>query len=271
MTPDPTAHEADGRGDRSTIIVSEQHVPLPITVAGTPHPRDLWCTVASSVVMKFLDDLRAHFRAIRTLSKGVTTGLSELSEDPDPIALFRRWYNDAQDSGLLLPESMSLSTSSPAGAPSARMVLLKGVDQDGFRFFTNYESRKARELEANPQAALCFYWSILQRQVRVEGSVLRLPKAESEAYFRTRSRGSQTGAWASDQSRQIPDRESLESKVAKVETQFTGENIPLPPYWGGYLLSPHCIEFWQGRANRLHDRLLYTQTVGGWVTTRLQP
>lgn len=221
--------------------------------------------------MNFFDDLRAHFRAIRTLSKGVTVGLVELSADPDPIALFGRWYDEAEESGLLFPESMSLATSTLAGTPSARMVLLKGVDQDGFRFFTNYESRKAREIEANPQAALCFYWSVLERQVRVEGSVSRLPKAESEAYFGTRHRGSQTGAWASDQSRQIPDRRTLELKVADVEAQFNEENIPRPPYWGGYLLKPHHIEFWQGRSDRLHDRLLYTRTDGGWVITRLQP
>jgi len=221
--------------------------------------------------MNFLNDLRAHFRAIRTLSKGVTKGLIELSADPDPIALFSRWYDEAEESGLLLPESMSLATSTLAGAPSARMVLLKGVDQEGFRFFTNYESRKAREIEVNPQAALCFYWSVLERQVRVEGSVSRLPKAESEAYFGTRSRGSQIGAWASNQSRKIPDRKTLKLKVADVEGQFNEEDIPLPPSWGGYLLKPHRIEFWQGRSDRLHDRLLYTQTAGDWMITRLQP
>ena len=221
--------------------------------------------------MNFLDDLRAHFRAIRTLSKGVTKGLIELSADPDPIALFSRWYDEAEESGLLLPESMSLATSTLTGAPSVRMVLLKGVDQEGFRFFTNYESRKAREIEANPQVALCFYWSVLERQVRVEGSVSRLPKAESEAYFGTRPRGSQIGAWASDQSRKVPDRKTLELKVVDVEGRFDEEDIPLPSYWGGYLLKPHRIEFWQGRADRLHDRLLYTQTDRDWLITRLQP
>ena len=221
--------------------------------------------------MNFLDDLKAHFRAIRTLSKGVTKGLIELSADPDPIALFSRWYDEAEESGLLLPESMSLATSTLTGAPSARMVLLKGVDQEGFRFFTNYESRKAREIEANPQASLCFYWSVLERQVRVEGSVSRLPKAESEAYFGTRPRGSQIGAWASDQSRKILDRQTLKLKVADVEGRFNEEDIPLPSYWGGYLLKPHRIEFWQGRADRLHDRLLYTQTDRDWMITRLQP
>jgi len=221
--------------------------------------------------MNFLDDLKAHFRAIRTLSKGVTKGLIELSADPDPIALFSRWYDEAEESGLLLPESMSLATSTLTGAPSVRMVLLKGVDQEGFRFFTNYESRKAREIEANPQVALCFYWSVLERQVRVEGSVSRLPKAESEAYFGTRPRGSQIGAWASDQSRKVPDRKTLELKVVDVEGRFDEEDIPLPSYWGGYLLKPHRIEFWQGRADRLHDRLLYTQTDRDWLITRLQP
>lgn len=222
--------------------------------------------------MSALDDLRAHLRAIRTLTKGVTAGLSELAAVDDPIDLFRRWYDDATASGLLLPEAAALATASADGAPSIRMVLLKGVDERGFRFFTNYESRKARELEENPRAALCFYWSVLERQVRVEGAVARVSKEESEAYFRTRPRGSRIGAWASDQSRPIEDRAALEACAREMEERFRETEVPLPPHWGGYVLDPARIEFWQGRANRLHDRIRYARADGeGWAVTRLQP
>jgi len=221
--------------------------------------------------MTNLDDLRAHLRAIRTLAKGVTSGISELDAEADPLAMFTRWWEEAEDSGLLLPEAMSLATATPDGAPSVRMILLKGVDERGFRFFTNYESRKADELEANPQAALGFYWSVLERQVRVEGRVTRLSEAESDAYFQTRGRGSRVGAWASDQSRPIADRAGLESRAAEVQARFGRAEIPLPPHWGGYVLEPGRIEFWQGRADRLHDRLAYTRAEDDWRVTRLQP
>jgi len=218
-----------------------------------------------------LDDLRAHLRAIRTLTKGVAAGLSELEAGDDPFATFRRWYSDAEESGLLMPESMALATATPDGAPSVRMVLLKGLDERGFRFFTNYESRKSEELEANPRAALCFHWSVLERQVRVEGRVERISLEESEAYFHTRSRGSQIGAWASDQSRPIEGRAALEAREREAKERFGGGEIPLPPYWGGYVLDPSRIEFWQGRANRLHDRLCYERAGEGWSVSRLQP
>lgn len=222
--------------------------------------------------MSALNDLRAHLRAIRTLIGGVTAGFSELEAEPDPIEQFRRWYARAEESGLLLPDSMALATATPVGTPSVRMVLVKGVDERGFRFFTNYESRKAREMDANPQAALCFYWSVLERQIRVEGTVERIPEAESAEYFRTRPRGSQLGAWASDQSRPIATRGALEEKFREASERFAGTDVELPPNWGGYVLRPRRMEFWQGRADRLHDRIAY-ERVGddGWEVTRLQP
>lgn len=231
--------------------------------------------------MSKFDELRAHLRAIRTLTRGVTHGLPALEASSDPYALFGRWFKDAEASGLLLPESMALATATREGRPSVRMVLLKGADPDGFRFFTNYGSRKAAELDDNPQASLCFHWSVLERQVRVEGRVERLSAEDSAAYFATRDRGSQIGAWASAQSRAIADRAELQAQVAEAESRFNGRDVPLPDFWGGYLLVPDRFEFWQGRANRLHDRLEYTprarspdgsrEADGDWEVTRLQP
>lgn len=166
---------------------------------------------------------------------------------------------------------MALATATPDGVPAARMMLLKGVDRRGFVFFTNYESRKGRELLANPRAALVFHWAALQRQVRVEGSVERLTVAESEAYFRTRPRGSRIGAWASRQSADLSSRADLDRRVAEYEAKFAGQEVPLPPFWGGVRLRPAAIEFWQGRINRLHDRVRYTRTDGGWAVARLYP
>jgi pyridoxamine 5'-phosphate oxidase len=151
------------------------------------------------------------------------------------------------------------------------MMLLKGVDPRGFTFFTNYESRKAHELRDNARAALVFHWAVLLRQVRVEGTVERLTQAESDAYFQTRARGSQIGAWASQQSAELGSRAELDSRFAEYKAQFAGQSIPLPPFWGGYRLVPTSIEFWQGRINRLHDRLRYTREQGGWRVTRLYP
>lgn len=221
--------------------------------------------------MSALDDLRAHLRGMRTLVRGVTSGLPDLAAVDDPLVLFEAWFEEAEASGLLLPESMALATATPDGAPSVRMVLLKGVDARGFRFFTNHESRKASELATNPRGALCFHWSVLERQVRVEGPVSRLSREESEAYFRTRARGSQIGAWASDQSRPIGSRAELEAKERAAASRFAEGEVPLPPYWGGYRLAPERIEFWQGRANRLHDRLRFQREGEGWSVTRLQP
>ncbi len=166
---------------------------------------------------------------------------------------------------------MTLATATPDGMPAARMMLLKGVDQRGFTFFTNYESRKGRELLANSRAALVFHWAVLQRQVRVEGSVERLTHAESEAYFQTRPRGSQIGAWASRQSAELSSREELDRRVREHQDRFAGQAVPLPPFWGGFRLTPTAIEFWQGRINRLHDRLRYVRDGSGWTVARLYP
>lgn len=210
-------------------------------------------------------------RAIITLGKGVTFGLSELRAGPDPFALFRDWFQAAERAGILLPESMTLATATPDGVPSARMILLKGYGPDGFVFFTNYESRKADELEANPRAALVLHWPVLERQVRIEGGVTRLTHEESEAYFRSRPRGSRIGAWASKQSKPLESRGVLEARVREVEKKYPGGEVPLPDFWGGYRLAAERIEFWQGKANRLHDRLLYKKDADGWSVVRLYP
>jgi pyridoxamine 5'-phosphate oxidase len=165
----------------------------------------------------------------------------------------------------------ALATADAAGRPSVRMVLLRGADERGFVFHTNYNSRKARELAANPQAALCFHWHTLEEQIRVEGRVERLPADESDAYFHSRPRGSQLGAWASDQSAVLPSRESLEEKYRAIERQFEGEAVPRPPFWGGFRLVPDRIEFWYGRPDRLHDRLSYTRDGDAWRIERLYP
>ncbi|HST42997.1 MAG TPA: pyridoxamine 5'-phosphate oxidase [Conexibacter sp.] len=189
----------------------------------------------------------------------------------DPIELFRRWFADAQAAQMPQPDAMTLATVAADGRPSARIVLLKGVDARGFQFFTNYESRKAGELRADARAALAFVWIPMFRQVRVTGDVTQLDAAESDAYFATRPRGSQIGAWASQQSRELADRAALEARVGELEERFAGGDVPRPPHWGGYLLEPREIEFWQGRENRLHDRFTYTRTDGGWSRARLQP
>lgn len=200
---------------------------------------------------------------------------AELTEDdllPDPIALVARWFSEAQAAGIPQPDAMTLATATPDGRPSARVVLLKGVDERGFAFFTNYESRKARELDANPRAALVLLWNELQRQVRVTGSVARVGADESDAYFATRPRGSQLGAWASQQSRPLPDRGELDERWAALDARYGGQPVPRPPHWGGYRLDPDEVEVWQGRANRLHDRFAYVRGAGGgWQRTRLQP
>jgi pyridoxamine 5'-phosphate oxidase len=215
--------------------------------------------------------LRSNLRALFTLGRGVFKGITTLTAGDDPIAFFGEWFEEAKESGLFLPESACLATASPDGVPSGRMVLLKAVDERGFVFYTNYESRKGEELAANPKASLVFYWGVLERQVRVEGTVEKVSTEESEAYFSTRPRGSQIGAWASDQSRPLESREALERRFEEHEARFRGEGVPLPPYWGGYRLRPDWIEFWQGRANRLHDRLAYGRSDTGWTVTRLSP
>ena len=191
--------------------------------------------------------------------------------DPDPIVQFGRWMEEALAEGLLLPNTMTLATATPDGRPSARMVLLKGFDRDGFVFYTNYESRKGRELTENPRAALVFYWSQLERQVRVEGPVARAPAEESDAYFASRPLESRLGAWASRQSAPLGSRTELEGRLAELEERYSSGDVPRPPHWGGWLVRPEAIELWQGRPNRLHDRFLYTRHGDGWDRVRLNP
>jgi pyridoxamine 5'-phosphate oxidase len=214
---------------------------------------------------------RSNIRALFTLGRGVVKGISELTASEDPIAMCRDWIEDARRSGIFLPDRVNLATATKNGVPSARMMLHKGVDERGFVFYTNCESRKARELEENPHAALTFHWSVLERQIRVEGSVEKLTHEESEAYFRTRPRGSRIGAWASDQSRPVESREQLEQRFRQYDKKYPGDSVPLPPFWGGWRLKPNRIEFWQGRLNRLHDRLRYDRKGTGWEITRLYP
>jgi pyridoxamine 5'-phosphate oxidase len=198
-------------------------------------------------------------------------GLSESEVDPDPVAQFRRWFDGALAAGVAEPNAMVLATATPDGRPSARVVLLKGVDERGFAFFTNYLSRKGRELASNPHAALTFFWPELERQVRVEGTVAPVSPEESDAYFRSRPPDSQLGAWASPQSEVVGGREMLERRLAELRERFAGGDVPRPPHWGGYRLQPQAIEFWQGRADRLHDRLCYTRAGSAWRIGRLAP
>jgi pyridoxamine 5'-phosphate oxidase len=191
---------------------------------------------------------------------------------PDPLEQFARWFDEARTGGVELPEAMTLATADAEGRPSARTVLLKGVDPDGFRFFTNTESRKAGALAANPAAALVFHWHLEpRRQVTAAGAVEPLSREEAEAYFRTRPLGSRLGAWASRQSTVVADRAALERAFAEAEAAY-GDDPPLPPWWGGYLLRPERVEFWQNRPNRLHDRFRYTRDpTGAWKLERLAP
>lgn len=215
--------------------------------------------------------LMTSIRALVTLGKGVVRGLPEAAESRDPLELFDEWFRAARESGLLLPESAALATATPDGIPSVRMVLLKGLDQRGMVFYTNYGSRKAAEMDRNPRASLCFHWPALQRQVRIEGTVERIPGEESARYFATRPRGSRIGAWASRQSRRLGSREELLEAVRELRRKHRGDDVPLPPFWGGYLLRPAWIEFWQGRADRLHDRLVFERHEDGWEPYRLYP
>jgi pyridoxamine 5'-phosphate oxidase len=188
----------------------------------------------------------------------------------DPLERLREWYEQAVAAGVVEPEAMALATATPDGAPSVRFVLLKGIDERGVAFYSNYESRKGRELAANPRAALAVLWKPLHRQVRLEGAVERLSDEESDAYFATRSRGSRLGAWASAQSREIPGRAALDTALADAGARYPDE-VPRPPYWGGYLLRPDVIEFWQGRPDRLHDREEFRREEGAWRSRRLSP
>lgn len=194
---------------------------------------------------------------------------SEVAEHP--VDQFTQWFQQALSAKLLDANAMTLATANKDGQPSARIVLLKGIDENGFRFYTNYESRKGQELNKNPYASLCFYWAPLERQVRIEGKVEKLSKKESENYFQERPRESQLGAWASKQSKKIGSREELEKRFEELKKKFASQDVPLPNFWGGFELKPHRVEFWQGRNGRMHDRICYKKKGDRWDIFRLAP
>jgi pyridoxamine 5'-phosphate oxidase len=199
------------------------------------------------------------------------SGLDLKDFDPDPVRQFQAWFGPRLSAGTPEATAMTLATVTPDGRPAARTVLLKGVSDRGFVFFTNYGSPKGRQLAANPLAALVFHWPEVHRQVIVAGSVSKVSDQESDAYFRTRPRGSQLGAWASSQSEPLDGRQALERRVSELDRQYQGRDVPRPPFWGGFLVAPVTVEFWQGREDRLHDRFRYRREAGSWVVERLSP
>ena len=197
--------------------------------------------------------------------------LSEASAGDDPFALFETWFDAALKDGLVEPTAAALATCGTDGQPSCRMVLLKGADRRGFVIFSNAESRKGQEMTARPKAALTLWWDRLERQVRIEGSVERVSDLEADAYHASRPRPSQLAAWASAQSRPVRDREELDARYVEMEKKFEGRDVPRPPHWGGFRIVPSSIEFWQGRRDRLHDRIVFARSGSGWTRSRLMP
>ncbi len=197
--------------------------------------------------------------------------VTEASLGPDPIRALAAWLDEARAAGVVFPEAAALATADAAGDPAVRHVLIKGIDERGLAFYTNRDSRKGRQLSDNPNAALAFYWREIDRQVTATGSVTPMGGDESLAYFRTRPREARIGAWASEQSRPVASREALEAAYAEFDTRFPGDDVPLPPFWGGYRLEPGTVEFWKGREHRLHDRFRYTREGVAWRLERLWP
>ena len=217
--------------------------------------------------MTLLEKLKCLF----TFGQGVALPLAEIPSDATPLSLFTQWFNDANKSGVLLPEAMSVSSCSSDGQPSSRMVLLKDFDERGFVFFTNYGSRKSHELMQNDKVALLFHWNVLQRQIRIEGTVEKVTAQESADYFHSRDRGSQVGAWASKQSQQLTHNDELKERMAHFNNKFTEGEVPHPEFWGGWRIKPTYIEFWQGRASRLHDRVCFEKKGDAWNNFKLHP
>lgn len=211
------------------------------------------------------------FRKGFTAGKGLLTGLPSDIEQRDPVILFGEWFNEARKSRIMLADAMCLATCTPEGLPSARMVLLKEIEDRAVVFYTNYESRKGEELRSNPRAAAVIHWTVLQRQVRIEGAVAPVERSQSERYFQSRDRGSQIGAWASSQSRPLASRAELEEREQEMRRRFQDQTVPLPEFWGGFRIQIERIEFWQGRANRLHDRMRFEWDGTAWQTRRLYP
>lgn len=210
-------------------------------------------------------------RCLFTFGQGVALPLPEISANTTPSQLFEQWFSDANKSGILLPEAMSVSSCNTDGQPSSRMVLLKDYDDSGFVFFTNYASRKSHELSENKKVALLFHWNVLQRQIRIEGTVEKVSEQESADYFHSRDRGSQVGAWASKQSQKLKHDDELKERMSHYQDKFSEGEVPHPEFWGGWRVKPHAIEFWQGRANRLHDRICFEKQGDSWAQHKLHP
>jgi len=217
--------------------------------------------------MTLLEKLRCLF----TFGQGVALPLPEISPDATPLPLFKQWFEDANNSGILLPEAMSVSSCSTDGQPSSRMVLLKDFDEQGFVFYTNYGSRKSQELTENSKVALLFHWNVLQRQIRIEGTVEKVSAQQSADYFHSRDRGSQIGAWASKQSQQLSHEQELQERMSHFSDKYAQGAVPHPEFWGGWRVKPTYIEFWQGRASRLHDRVCFEKQADEWQNFKLHP